>query len=332
MILLDIQGYIVSLTSNSEEIDSRLRMDFEYFLTDKKSNSAYLKITANLQHEIPASIIPKNLTPVFQRNNSITYEKNGIRYNDYYGSVVSLFDASKGEASVFGNSIDKLYEVVYLLILSRSGKFLDLKGVHKIHAFSIVKNRKGVVCMQPMRGGKSTLFTELLLNFDIEVGSDDTPLINQHGRLLPFPLRVSLDKLPPTMSLTEDDFYLMKREFYKDKFSISLKSFKKNIAPECSEFIFVEAHRSTYDSPLIVKMPRLKLFKRLFHHMVIGFGLPIIFEYFWESGRADFFRKTKIFMSRLNLALKLSISKRGYELFLCNDSKKNADAIMALLK
>jgi hypothetical protein len=323
MILLNIQGYKLKLSSNDDNILSRIKMDFEYFLEEETRDdfkNIQLIIQADVVAAISKTIIPKNLKPLFQRQNSITYEQNGVRYNDYYGAVTSIFNAAKGEAQVIGTDLEKLYEVTYLLILSRSGKYMDLIGMHKIHAFSVVQNGKGIVCMQPMRGGKSTLFTKILLNYDVEIGSDDTPLINQNGTLLPFPLRVSLDTIPESLALTDKDFYLMKREFFKAKFSLSLRKFDKKISKECNEFVFVEAHRSTFDDPQIVKMSQVRLFQRLFHHMVIGFGLPIIFEYFWESGRKDFLLKTKIFMKRFILALKLTFTKDGYDFYLCSDS------------
>ena len=311
-------------------------MDFEYFLDEHpekiSTKKIQLSIRSDISTTIPTDIIPKDLKPLFQRQNSITYEHNGIRYNDYYGHVVSLFNARRGEAFLTGTDLDKLYEVTYLLILSRSGKFADMSGIHKIHAFSIVHRGKGLICMQPMRGGKSTLFTEIVLNHDVEIGSDDTPLINDQGTLLSFPLRVSLEAIPPKLALTDKDYYLMKREFFKSKFSLSLKKFAKPISQECNQYIFVEAHRSTFESPKIVKMSRLRLFRRLFHHMVIGFGLPIIFEYFWESGYKDFFIKTFIFIKRFTLALKLTFTKDGYDFYLCSDSKKNADAILKLIQ
>ncbi|MFA6237056.1 MAG: hypothetical protein WC635_06980 [Bacteriovorax sp.] len=333
MIILNILGYIIKISSNDDNILSRLKMDFEYFLADSHGqNIVQLSINSELAVNKPTIIIPKNLTPLYQRQNSITYEEDGVRYNDYYGIVVSEFNAEKKTAFISGIDLDKLYEITYLLILSRSAKFADVAGFHKIHAFSIVQNGKGLICMQPMRGGKSTLFTQIVLNHNVEIGSDDTPVLNQRGQLLAFPLRVSLDVIPPGLGLTDKDFYLMKREFYKAKYSLSLKNFNKKISEVCNDFVFVEAHRSTFDEPRLVKMSRLRLLKRLFQHMVIGFGLPIIFEYFWESGSKDFFIKTTIFMKRFLLSLKLVFTKKSYDLYLCSDSKKNAEAILSLVK
>jgi hypothetical protein len=330
MILLNIQGLFVEINSE-ESLLSRIRCDFEYFIAEKYTQGPLLKVSAEFTSKIPLNIIPKNLKPLFQRHNSITYEENGKRYNDYYGSVLSVFEAKKSEAVIYGSDIDKLYEVLYLFILSRSGKHGDLTGTHRIHAFAVVKNYAGIICMQPMRGGKSTLFTELLLNQNVEIVSDDTPIINTSGDLIPFPLRVSLDAIPPQLNLNENEYYLMKREFYKAKYSISLKAFKKPIAQKCNYFIFTEAHRSTYDFPYVKRMSPLRLFKSLFKHMVVGVGLPIIFEYFWESGKEDFLRKTIIFFKRLTLALRLSFSHKGYDVYLTADSKKNAEVILNLI-
>lgn len=331
-IQLNILGYHVFVSTNNDTIASQLKMDFEHFEKPELLKINHLSIDCQLVEEITTSILPKNLKPLFQRQNSITYEQNGVRYNDYYGKVISRFNAKKNEALIIGRDKDKLYEVLYLFILSRSGKYLDLKGIHKIHAFSIVHKGKGLVCMQPMRGGKSTLFTELLNNYDVEIGSDDTPLIDQYGLLAPFPLRVSLDELPTNIDLDSEKYYLMNREFYKSKYSISLSAFNKKIATNCINFVFVEAHRSTHDEPLLVPMTKIRLFKRLFHHMVIGFGLPLIFEYFWESGTNDFYKKTTIFYKRFSSALKLSLSKKGYDLYMSKDSKRNAKVLMDLLK
>lgn len=332
MILLNIQGLFIQFDSKEENLLSRIRCDFEYFIIDKYSYGSLLKITAEHTPEIPLQLIPKNLKPLFQRHNSITYEENGKRYNDYYGSVLSIFESKKNAAMVYGKDLDKLYEVVYLFILSIAGKYGDLNGLHRIHAFSVVKNFSGLICMQPMRGGKSTLFSELLLNHkNIEIVSDDTPLLNTKGELLPFPLRISLDKIPEQLNLNSNEYYLMKREFYKEKYSISLKAFQKPIAKKCDYFIFIEAHRSTYEFPYAVKMSPLRLFKRLFHHMVIGIGIPIIFEYFWETGSEDFIRKTIIFLRRFYVALKLAISHKGYDVYLTNDTKLNAEFILKMI-
>jgi hypothetical protein len=330
MIILNIYNFIFEVHSNSEEITKRLNLDFDYFISTSNAKPN-LTLRIDLTDLIPKNIIPDNLKAIFQRQNSITYEKNQVRYNDYYGKVLTIFDSKINEFIAHGTNLDKLYEVVYLFILSRSGKNLDLEGFHKIHAFSIVKNNIGLICMQSMRGGKSTLFTEIIQKNDCEIISDDSPLLSSRGELLPFPLRLSLERIPTNLNLNESQYFIMNREFFKAKFSICLKAFNRQIASPTSQFVFVEAHRSTYTTPHFVKMNKLKFFSKLFYHMIIGFGLPIIFEYFWETGYKDFFKKTKIFISRFCLGIKLAMTKESYDLYLTNNNEMNARAIVEFL-
>jgi len=331
MIFLNIYNYKIFIESSHPQIDHRLNLEFDYFLSPIEDNFQ-LKIKYNLQDTLASDLIPKNLKPTFQRSNSITYDSNGIRWNNYYGKVISKFIAMESYCEFYGTDLDKLYEVIYLFILSRSGKFLDLNGLHKIHAFAFSKGNKAIVCMQPMRGGKSTLLTEILKEKDVSVISDDTPLFNLSGEILPFPLRMSLENLPRHLNLNQSDYFVLKREFFKSKYSIAIKSFNRPICPKANNYILIEAKRSTYENPILIRNSFLKKWQSLMVHLVIGFGLPIIFEYFWEAGITDFFRKSKIFLSRLYLATKLSLSKESYTLYLSEDSTKNAALILDLMK
>jgi len=331
MIYLNIYDFKILIKSSHPAIDARIKLEFDFFIKDHFSVQD-LTITFEFKSNFSVSeILPINLTPTFQRNNSITYDTQDVRWNDYYGFVLSHFELKKKQAHFIGKDLDKLYEVIFLFILSRSGKKLDLDGKHKIHAFSFAKNNKALVCMQPMRGGKSTLLSEILQKWDVSIISDDTPIVNHNGELIPFPLRMSLENLPTDLDLDVKDYFLLKREFYKPKFSMSLKVFNRKIASQISDFILIEAKRSTFTSPQVIKNGPFTTFKYLFKHMVIGIGLPIIFEYFWENGFYDFIIKCKIFLSRLTLAIKLSFSRESYTIYLCDDVQKNAQEIVNLL-
>lgn len=331
MINLNIYGYKILIDSSHPEIDARLKLEFDYFI-QKQTTDFDLKITFEINTELSThKYIPVNLKPTFQRSNSITYDFQNIRWNDYYGVVLSRFELLNRYAHFIGKDINKLYEVIFLFILSRSGKYLDFTGKHKIHAFSFSKNGKAVICMQPMRGGKSTLLCEILQKREVSIISDDTPLITTDGKLLPFPLRMSLEKLPTNLNLNEKDYFMLKREFYKPKYSISLKVFNRPISKLEDNFILIEAKRSSYEHPVVTRNNSFTTFCYLFKHMIIGIGLPIIFEYFWEKGISDFLIKIKIFLSRLFLAIKIAFTKECYTVYLSNNVQENAETICSLL-
>jgi hypothetical protein len=188
--------------------------------------------------------------------------------------------------------------------------------------------------MQSSRGGKSTLLNQLLRQYQHEYffGSDDSPLIDSNtGEVLAFPIHVNLGHLPNDLELTNSDYYLQQREFYSAKYSIRVKSYKREIAKPTLKYTFCIIRRSSFEIPQLSRISKLQFFLELLKHLVIGFGLPIIFEYFWESSYKDFFLKTKIFLSRLRLAISLTMNHKAYNLYLTENIDENAKCISQLL-
>lgn len=329
MIYLNIYGIRIEIDSNSAEIISRLSKEFHFFLASPLS-SVDLKVESKIIEKYPFNFIPENLKPTFQRHNSITYDLNNIRWNDYYGRTISKLDLNDQSALVLGIDFDKLYEITYLLILSISGKLLDLKGFHKIHALAFTHQSNTFICMQPTRGGKSTLLLELIKNHRVKILSDDSPIFNSNLEVLPFPIHISLEDFPSELNISPDNYFQFNREFQKPKYSIAITSDLVEIAKPQNKYIFIEAKRSTFKSPKIEHLSKFKLFLFLLKHMVIGVGLPIIFEYFWVNTHTDFLKKIHIFFSRLIMAFKISIKMKGYVLYQNQSPADNAQAILEL--
>ncbi|MCR9205214.1 MAG: hypothetical protein NXH75_11585, partial [Halobacteriovoraceae bacterium] len=67
--------------------------------------------------------------------------------------------------------------------------------------------------------------------------------------------------------------------------------------------------------------------RHLIKEGVIGFGLPMLFEYFWEPGWKDFFRKTAIFFSRLGAVIRLWLKAKKYKVVLTNNPDVNVELL-----
>lgn len=334
----DFYGALVLVESNWSEVILLLQKDFSCFLLKEipTNKSPFFSLTIFKQQKSLKEASVPEIKASMQTQNSLSYDHNGIRYNDYYGELLSEMNFKKEEAILYSLNLDKMHEIAYLIILSRVGKKLDLMGLHKLHAFAVSYDDLALVCMMPTRGGKSTLLMELLKNPKIKIISDDIPLINRAGQVLGFPMKIGLDSLPAELSVSDPDnnIYEMKRSQYGTKKLISLQGLShkvESLDKKFSSIILVEAFRHNSEKSLLVKSSLLKTSKGLFKHGVIGFGLPMILEYFWEFGISDFLKKTFIFFSRALSFLRLSLRSKKYILFLGREPKLAAEEIIRSL-
>lgn len=315
---LNFYGEIVLLSSEWIEVVNLIEKDFSMFKSAACEKN-HLSIEVFKTH--PSNVKIPQVSSRMQSLNSITYQVRNIRYNDYYGNLLSIFDYNDESAKIYSEQIEKTHEVLYLLILSRIGKKLDIRGLHKLHAFAVSYGDIALVCMMPMRGGKSTLLLEMLKYPDIKMISDDIPLVTRQGEVLPFPIKIGVNHFSGEIEVNEPEknVYKLLREHYGEKTFISLNGLPERIEKIDKKFkkvILIEALRFNSDESQLRPESGLRVFVGLFKHGVIGIGLPMIIEYFWEFGIKDFFIKTYIFISRFLSFSVLAIKATNYRLSL----------------
>lgn len=312
-ILISIFGVKIQIASEWAEMVNIISKDFWSFRDLSGDNRFDISIQIKQTDERPT--FPESVTSM-QTQSALTYDNGRIRYCDYYGKAASVIDFKNEEATVFGTNFDKVHEIVYLMVLSRAGKLLDIRGHHKLHAFAVGFKDMAFVCMMPSKGGKSTLLVELLKDSRIKMISDDIPLINWKGEVLPFLLKIGLNEIPADLNVLnkEENIYSMKRELHGEKILVCTKGIEEKLVDNgqiFSRIILAEAFRFNSTQSKILPSSWRKTFKGLFKHGIIGIGSPIIIEYFWESGLSDFILKTWIFCRRFIAFLTLSLrSKR----------------------
>lgn len=331
----NFHGIVIKLESDWNEVLELLTKDFSFFCTSSSTESADFEISI---YNTPSSnIIIPNLISKMQTLNSITYQKDGIRFNDYYGKLISILNYQEKKAKLFSTNLNKMHEVTYLLILSVVGKKLDLLGIHKLHAFAVSYDDVVAVCMMPMKGGKSTLLLELLKFPEVKMLSDDIPLINRWGEVIPFPIKIGIDQSFPPMEIInpEKNIYQIQREHYGLKTLLSLDGIPDKVISKNKRFkkiILLEGFRQNSNDTLIKSDFRIKSIKGLVRHGIIGFGLPMVIEYFWEFGIKDFLIKIYIFLSRVFSFLAFSGRARFYYMYQGKEVPQAASQIVELLK
>ena len=318
-IYFNFYNFRVEIHSQDSSILSLLKKDFSVFYIPNKPISINLECHIHLCPP-PFEKIPSQVASM-QTNNSICYDNLEYRFCDYYGDALAIDykDIPKGE--LFGINKDKIHEISYLYILSKVGKALDLMGLHKLHAFGVEYKDLAIICMMPMKGGKSTLLLEFLKDPDFKMISDDIPLVNVWGDVLAFPIKIGMNHPFEIDDIGKDSInhYKMDRGVYGIKYLLSLEAIPNRVVSLGTSYkkvILINALRQRSSSSSIIKISRLKMFKYLVKHGIIGFGLPMVVEFFWQFGIKDFFIKSYIFVRRLFAFSLLCLKGRNYNLYL----------------
>ena len=332
-LILKIINFHVELSIDSQTILDEIEKDFSYFKIGNldKITDFNLRVNCSLvdKYNLPNGLIAKK-----QSQNSITYDIGNIRYNDYYGEALTKIDYKKNIVEIVYKNEPLAHEILYLVILSRTTKYLDAQGYHKIHASAFTYNNFNIFFMMPSKGGKSTMLLEMLRNPEVGLISDDTPVVNRRGEIIPFPLRLGNDDKNKIINyfpyLRDEDISLFKRKYYFDKYLVDIKRIKNKILTK-EKTILVAGYRSTNIAPEIEQISKMKMLSELKTHLIIGVGLPMVIEYFIENTLNDHLKNLRILFSRFFTAIILLRKSECYRIALSGNPVENAQAIKRLI-
>jgi len=318
---LNFYGVRVLVSGHSETV-GRIGDDFAYFLyNSEKSND----IVLNINFSAPDyGRIPEICASMY-KSDCIIYDKDDLRYADYSGKALVIFDKKKNSAEFFSLNSDLLYEIVYLFIHSRAGEMLDRKGLHRVHACSFSFEGTTYVCMLPQGGGKSTLLYNLFKNKKIKLLSDDTPLIDMKGNVLPFPIRIGICSDSDTSDIPEEYISVFKRRQFGGKKLISYSFFKDRIEKERNRIVFICGVRCFSSKPVIYKTGIFQVFCELFKNCIVGYGLPQVIEYFLSGGFKDFNKIPVVFSRFFACLVVLFKYRQAYRFYLSGNTSLNAE-------
>lgn len=212
---------------------------------------------------------------------------------------------------------------------------MDLNGLHKIHAMGMQLLDANVLMIAPSKGGKSTLFMKLLSHPTSRIISDDTPVIDRQGRIHAFPLRLGLEEdchIPSHINLSQS--YKLERRKFGIKVLIPLQGLGKPIAStnDAKRNFLIVGKRTVRKNPRLTKIGHLRTFPHIFIAMIIGLGLPMILEYFLESGVSDIIKRIKIILSRTLAGIMLMIKSEKYLFEMSHDLDANEKMLITFLE
>jgi hypothetical protein len=187
-ISLDIYGYRVVIRCSTDSVLAGLAEDFAFFRRECVSDGHSVEL---LEADPPYSDMPDVRATVYTPRN-VSYRDGQLTIVDYSGRALGIHDRAAGNYRVFSRDADLLYECCYLFVLSQCGEAFDARGLHRVHALGIAIDGLAALVLLPTGGGKSTLGSHLLAFPEVQLLSDDSPLIDHRGGVHAFPLRLAL--------------------------------------------------------------------------------------------------------------------------------------------
>ncbi|MBU0761969.1 MAG: hypothetical protein KKD39_02995 [Candidatus Altiarchaeota archaeon] len=302
----DFYGVTAVISSESQDIIDGLRRDFGFF--ERSGIEEGVKIWCYLG-EVEYDGLG-GFKAVGYGKDSISFASGESKIVDYRGKALSIYDFSTESGKLISPDPARLYELSYLLLLSRVGELLDLKGMHRVHGFAINAGSDGVLALLPEGCGKTTLFTSIIGLNGIQALSDDTPLI-KGDMLFAFPTRISMCK-----SDSKDIPSKHKRKFIRTdrqtKYLVNLDYFSPTISDPVKLKRLVICERNLSQDASINKASRLRAIWPLTRDMVFGLGVPQLVEHFLRNTPEDTLKKAAILIRRIWTALRAICSSQTY--------------------
>jgi hypothetical protein len=316
----------LSVASSSAELLDNLARDFNYFAGPAPARK--ISIEANLApppwERMPVAFATQ-VTP-----NATIYDRGSVRFNDYQGEALAIYDFATEEGEVWTENADLLYEITYLLSLSRIGEIHDLKRIHRVHALGVAVGKKGALILLPEAGGKSTLCMEMLRHPEVRLLSDDTPLVS-HGKLHAFPTRIGI-RGGKGSGIDPKYLRTMRRRNREPKTLLDVSYFQDRIASETTPDVVIVGARRNGEDSWIEPIGSAKAIPALVANLVFGLGLPQVVEFFLRGGSSDALRKFSIVSSRLAAVVSLVWRAKCYRLALGRDASMAAEAVISVMR
>ena len=323
----DVYGYRFVLVSDTSGPFDGIRQDYEFFRSDPRPEDALVEMIGEKPDydRLPAG------DAVFHSPRNVAYMHEGVRYLDYHGQGVAEHDPKRDGFRVRSDNPDLLYEAVYQYLLSRCGEAFDAAGMHRVHALGLALDGRAMLVLLPMGGGKSTLGADLLRHPEVQLLSDDSPLVDRAGRVHAFPLRLGLlpgheDEIPAEYRRT------VQRLELGPKIAVNFGYFRDRVAVQAEPGVVLIGVRSSSRECRVEPAGFLEGLRAMTTNCVVGLGLFQGVELILTRRPRELAGLTGVAWSRLRASIRLLRRSRVYGVSLGRDRELNARTLLQLAR
>lgn len=267
----------------------------------------------------------------------VMYRHEGRDYYEYQQAVLIVErQGQSSSARLISDDPDSVHERAYLFLQSEVGALLETKGLHRVHALGLGLSREQAsLVLLPSGGGKSTLALEVIKAGAILL-SDDSPLVDRRGQVLPYPMRLGFRKTTLLPAEWSNHITNFQRQKFGPKNLVSIRALPPSSRPQPGQrfrtsHLILGARYGRREDPALVSISRFKAIGPLFRDLVVGYGLAQVVELVLRDGIWSVLKMLPRIGSRLLAAVGLLLRARVYRFEMSRDALKNAEFLLEFL-
>ena len=321
---LNIHGLIIQCECQSGTLLYELLRPFKYFQADFQTPGYIVRVH---EAEVPYDTFPQ-LPVTFSTPRNNVYESDEYKIIDYFGKGAVLQWEKGNSYTIYSPDRNVLLESFYLLVLSLLGQYCDQKGLLRVHALGVSIRNTAVLILLPQGAGKSTLGQALMEHEAFRYISDDDPIVDVDGSILPFPRPLGVLSRESLEGIPDEFIYSVDRMEFGRKYYVDSNHWTDRIETRAlRDVVVIIGKRVMNGIPEIRKSSRLEIFRVLIRDAVVGIGLYQGLEFLLSGSNWNVFSKIPILMRRLRRAWRLAGNARPYTMILGRDRMENAKTL-----
>jgi hypothetical protein len=236
-----------------------------------------------------------------------------------------VHDDERGSYTIYSVDRHLLLESFYLLVLSLLGQHADQHWRLRIHALAVSRGDVAFLFMMPSGTGKSTLALALLQQGVARYISDDDPLFDRDGTVLPFPRPIGVLDAERIRSIPDEFVYRIERMEFAPKYMVDAACWPDRIETRRLNRIVLVTTRRVLNGPTVIEpVSRATILSALIRDAVVGIGLFQGLEFLVNRSFVELGRKVPALTRRLILAGQLARAARGFRLTVSRDHAETA--------
>lgn len=326
---LDIYGLRARVGGWSEPAES-VRLDFAWFEADAGGE---VDVEIQLTRGKPDFDALGDAVASFVTPRNVVYQTPTGTIIDYFGRAVAVLDRA-GPCTrliVQGTDENLVHEAAYHYLLSRVGEHLDHRGLPRLHALALAGAGGAVAVLFPSGGGKSTLALRALRADGVTLLSEDTPLLDRHGYLHPYPLRIGINAADAER-LGSEQVRRVERMEFPPKLALEVAAFADRIEhrPQPLRHLVI-GRRSLGSDAVLEPLAARHAAGPLLREAVVGVGVYQGMEFLLQRGMRDTARLLPVAATRARCCAAGLRRAQVWQLTAGRDHERNWAALEPLL-